>query len=152
MARLFPGGEKEGFVFADRAAKRAAELVEPDGCAAGRKEIAGIECGVLQRFEQGAVIVVGTGPGGHSDDASRGMPVFCAVVARDHLEFLHGIHRQAGQLLRPCETHGVGDIAPIENETLIAGASTGDTEHGIVFGSTATGVDHHHAWCERREG
>ena len=98
----------------------AAELVQADGRPGPREEVAGIENVVPERFEEAAVENVRARAGGHRDDAAGGMAVLGGVVVRDDAELLHGVDRQAGELLRAGEADGVRDIAAVEDEGLIA--------------------------------
>ena len=74
--------------------------------------------------------------------------MFGRISVTENAELLHGIHREACHLLRPRQADSIGDVAAIEREVLISGATAGDAEHGIVFGSLA-GVDHDDS---RRQG
>src|SRR5690242_9676876 len=94
-------------VLFDRTSDCSAVLIQTDRGALRREEISGVENIVLQRLENTAMKLVRSRPSRHGDNAAGRMPVFGGIVVRNDPEFLHRVDRQAGKLLRPCETYRI---------------------------------------------
>src|SRR5271154_7121998 len=85
--------EEEGFVLANRAADRTAELVQIELFWRGGEEALGIKRGVTKELEQGAVELVGPGFCCDQHSWSSASSVFGGIVISQNLEFLNVIDR-----------------------------------------------------------
>src|SRR5580658_1060470 len=85
--------EEEGFVLANRAADGTAELVQIELFWRGGEEALGIERGIAEELEQGAVEIVGAGFRGDQYCGSSAGAVFGGVIVGQNFEFLNVVNR-----------------------------------------------------------
>src|SRR5580700_10525598 len=85
--------EEEGLVPANRAADGTAELVQIEFFWRGGEEALGIEGGIAEELEQGAVEIVGAGFSGDQYCGSGAGAVLGGVVVGQNFEFLNVVNR-----------------------------------------------------------
>ena len=141
LADTFVIDEEEEFVFDERAAEGCAELVAVEGgFAGGGLEVAGgVEVGIAEEFEDGAVELIGAGAHDGVDDAAADAAVFGAEVTGDDAEFGKGVGG------------GLDDLAGV---VLVAGAVRVVVEaiHEEVVEGAAHAVDVEGAFAGRGGG
>ena len=137
-------GKEERLVTKHGSAKRAAELVAPEGCnCRGVEVVPRVERAVTNELVRAAAKLIGSGTRDCVDYTARCLSVLCGVIRRNHRELLNGIDTGNGAQHTAGSAVGVVvEADPIETVVVLLRPRTRDAhlvakaaEHAIYVGS-----------------
>ena len=117
--------KEEQFVFLDRAAEHASELVALEVVVGGREKVASIQVAIAEKLENVSMKRIGAGFG-HGVHCSGGAPTLRSVLrAHAQPEFLERIRKRKRHVLaKPC----IQMRRPVQGVLDTEGGATGDRD------------------------